>query len=355
MDKEIFEILKKDSEKELESIIKKKSVDINTVLNSEQLKSAISDFSKYEMLQNNPPILCCSAYLRAENCFSLLLNLKAKIDCFDFYHTPLTFFAVIGNSTKILDKILNLIKTSQTTLSFRNSIFCALEYSNKNSKDFELAGWLYSYNFFRATDVDFRGFSLIKCAIEFNRVDFLRFFIEVAKCQLTNSKFSPLCFAFEKKAIDCLNYILDISTSKSKYSQSFTSLPTILNNQNSKIFIDINQCDDNKNTPIHWAAKYGSVEIVRKILEFEDVLVCTKNSQGKLPLDLAENEEIRQLISQRAEVSKNLEEKIEKDKEKINAINEKNTRSQIIPGQNCKKIVNDHMMAKNVSTSCILI
>lgn len=367
MDKKIFNILKKDSESELESIIKNNSISVDTILNSEQLQTSITDFNEFEMLHNNPPIICCAAYLGAEKCFSSLINLNVNIECTDFYHTPITYFAVVGNSTKILDILLNLSKNSKYDLSFRNSIFCALEYSSYNNKDFELASWLYSYNFFKSSDIDLRGFSLVKCAIEFNRVEFLRFFLEVAKCPLANSTnffgkcqestFSPLCYAFEKKSIECLNYMLDISTSKSQYSQSFSSLPTALNNQ--KVFIDINQIDENKNTPIHYAVQYGNIEIVQKILKFDDVIVISKNSKGKTPLELTENEEIASLIRQRAEKNKAIEEQLQKDRLKAlnekRILDEKNAHSQIIPGQNCKKIGNDHFVVKNTSTACLLI
>lgn len=370
MDEKVFNILKKDLESELESIIKNHCIDVDTTLNSEKLKKSIAEINKFEILHNNPPIICCAAYLGSEKCFSTLIKLNANVECIDFYHTPLTFFAVVGNSAKILDNLLNISKNSKYNLSFHNSIFCALEYHsfNDQSNDFELAGWLYSYNFFKSTDVDFRGYSLVRCAIEFNRVEYLRFFIEVAKCQLTNSanlfmkcqesSFSPLCYAFEKKSYDCLNYILNVSISKSQYSQSYTSLQSIMCNQN-KIIIDINQCDENRNSVIHYAAQYGDVDIVQKILNFDDVLVSTRNLQGKTPLELAANEKIASLISERAEKNRKLEETMQKEQIRIQnekkLAEEKKSHSQIIPGQNCKKIVSDNMMAKNASTACILI
>lgn len=375
MDKKILDIIQKDAESELRIIIKNKSTSCDTILNSEQLKSTVPSFDKYEMLQNNPPIICCAAYLGAEKCFSALIDFGANIECTDFFHTPLTFFAVVGNSTKILDMLLNLSKNSNHNLSFQYSIFCALEYrcfDSSKANDYALAGWLYSYNFFKSNDNDLRGFSLIKCAIEFNRLDFLRFFVEVANCQLNNTNslftksqnnsFSPLCYAFQKKSFDCLNYLLDVSLSKNQYSRSFTALPTVSNNKISQksLIIDINQTDEYLNTPIHYAAQYGDIKIVQKILDFDGIIVSVKNSQGKTPLDLAQNQEIALLINQQAEKNKKNEEKHQNElmkmqKERLKKIEEKETHSQVVIGQNGKKIVGNQILGKNNSTTCLLI
>lgn len=153
-----------------------------------------------------------------------------------------------------------------------------------------------------------------------------------------------------------------MSLSKNQYSRSFTALPTVSNNKISQksLIIDINQTDEYLNTPIHYAAQYGDIKIVQKILDFDGIIVSMKNSQGKTPLDLAQNQEIALLINQQAEKNKKNEEKHQNElmkmqKERLKKIEEKETHSQVVIGQNGKKIVGNQILGKNNSTTCLLI
>ncbi|KAG5982097.1 hypothetical protein E4U55_002294 [Claviceps digitariae] len=60
--------------------------------------------------------------------------------------------------------------------------------------------------------------------------------------------------------------------------------------------VDINARDKDGNTPIHIAAIQGRTPVVKLLLEQPDINDSVTNHQGKLPLDLARNPEIFQLL-----------------------------------------------------------
>jgi hypothetical protein len=60
--------------------------------------------------------------------------------------------------------------------------------------------------------------------------------------------------------------------------------------------IDVNSRDKDGNTPLHIAAMNGRTPLVKLLLEQKDINDAIANHQGKLPLDLARNPEIFQLL-----------------------------------------------------------
>lgn len=60
--------------------------------------------------------------------------------------------------------------------------------------------------------------------------------------------------------------------------------------------IDFNARDKDGNTPLHVAATQGRAPVVKLLLEQKDINDAISNSQGKLPIDLARNPEIFQLL-----------------------------------------------------------
>lgn len=60
--------------------------------------------------------------------------------------------------------------------------------------------------------------------------------------------------------------------------------------------IDVNSRDKEGNTPLHVAATHGRTPIVKLLLEQRDINDAVANNQGKLPIDLARNPEIFQLL-----------------------------------------------------------
>ncbi len=60
--------------------------------------------------------------------------------------------------------------------------------------------------------------------------------------------------------------------------------------------IDINARDKDGNTALHLAAGQGRTQVVRLLLEQKDINDALPNAQGRLPLDLARNPEIFQLL-----------------------------------------------------------
>ncbi|KAG5998701.1 hypothetical protein E4U43_002370 [Claviceps pusilla] len=60
--------------------------------------------------------------------------------------------------------------------------------------------------------------------------------------------------------------------------------------------VDINARDKDGNTPLHVAAAQGRTPVVKLLLEQSDINDSLANHQGKLPLDLARNPEIFQLL-----------------------------------------------------------
>jgi hypothetical protein len=60
--------------------------------------------------------------------------------------------------------------------------------------------------------------------------------------------------------------------------------------------IDVNARDKDGNTPLHVAALNGRTQLVKLLLDQKDINDAIANSQGKLPLDLARNPDIFQLL-----------------------------------------------------------
>lgn len=60
--------------------------------------------------------------------------------------------------------------------------------------------------------------------------------------------------------------------------------------------IDVNARDKDGNTPLHIAATQGRTPVVKLLLDQKDINDAIANAQGKLPLDLARNPEIFQLL-----------------------------------------------------------
>ncbi|KAM5381947.1 hypothetical protein ACJZ2D_002735 [Fusarium nematophilum] len=60
--------------------------------------------------------------------------------------------------------------------------------------------------------------------------------------------------------------------------------------------IDVNARDKEGNTPLHLAAVQGRTTVVKLLLEQKDINDAIANTQGKLPLDVARNPEIFQLL-----------------------------------------------------------
>ena len=60
--------------------------------------------------------------------------------------------------------------------------------------------------------------------------------------------------------------------------------------------IDVNARDKDGNTPLHIAATQGRTPVVKLLLEQKDINDAAANQQGKLPIDLARNPEIFQLL-----------------------------------------------------------
>jgi len=60
--------------------------------------------------------------------------------------------------------------------------------------------------------------------------------------------------------------------------------------------IDVNARDKDGNTPLHVAAAQGRTQVVRLLLDQKDINDAVPNLQGRLPLDLARNPEIFQLL-----------------------------------------------------------
>ncbi|KAK5991099.1 Oxysterol-bindinghomolog C2F12.05c-like protein [Cladobotryum mycophilum] len=60
--------------------------------------------------------------------------------------------------------------------------------------------------------------------------------------------------------------------------------------------LDVNARDKDGNTPLHVAAIHGRTQAVKLLLEQKDINDAIANGQGKLPIDLARNPEIFQLL-----------------------------------------------------------
>ncbi|KAL1842764.1 hypothetical protein VTJ49DRAFT_4249 [Mycothermus thermophilus] len=60
--------------------------------------------------------------------------------------------------------------------------------------------------------------------------------------------------------------------------------------------LDINALDKDGNTPLHIAAQQGRTQVVRLLLENKDINDAIANHQGRLPIDVARNPEIFQLL-----------------------------------------------------------
>ncbi|XP_044721452.1 oxysterol-binding protein [Hirsutella rhossiliensis] len=65
---------------------------------------------------------------------------------------------------------------------------------------------------------------------------------------------------------------------------------------NSLDSIDVNARDKDGNTPLHAAATHGRTPVVKLLLEQKGINDAVANQQGKLPIDLARNPEIFQLL-----------------------------------------------------------
>lgn len=61
-------------------------------------------------------------------------------------------------------------------------------------------------------------------------------------------------------------------------------------------YVDINARDKDGNTPLHVAALQGRTQAVKLLLDQKDINDAIANNQGRLPLDLARNAEIFQLL-----------------------------------------------------------
>ncbi|KAF3768869.1 hypothetical protein M406DRAFT_273366 [Cryphonectria parasitica EP155] len=61
-------------------------------------------------------------------------------------------------------------------------------------------------------------------------------------------------------------------------------------------YIDINARDKDGNTPLHIAATQGRTQVVKLLLEQDDINDAITNNQGRLPLDLARNADIFQSL-----------------------------------------------------------
>ncbi|KAL3965007.1 hypothetical protein ACCO45_002011 [Purpureocillium lilacinum] len=60
--------------------------------------------------------------------------------------------------------------------------------------------------------------------------------------------------------------------------------------------IEVNARDKDGNTPLHIAAMHGRTPVVKLLLEQKEINDAIANTQGKLPIDLARNPEIFQLL-----------------------------------------------------------
>lgn len=60
--------------------------------------------------------------------------------------------------------------------------------------------------------------------------------------------------------------------------------------------LDVNARDKEGNTPLHVAATHGRTPVVKLLLEQNDINDAVPNGQGKLPIDLARNPDIFQLL-----------------------------------------------------------
>jgi hypothetical protein len=60
--------------------------------------------------------------------------------------------------------------------------------------------------------------------------------------------------------------------------------------------LDLNARDKDGNTPLHIAAAQGRTPVVKLLLEQKDINDAATNAQGKMPIDLARNPEIFQLL-----------------------------------------------------------
>jgi len=60
--------------------------------------------------------------------------------------------------------------------------------------------------------------------------------------------------------------------------------------------IDVNLQDSYRNSPLIYASFRGDVEIVKNLLQHKDIDISLKNDKGETALNLAETDEIKELI-----------------------------------------------------------
>ena len=271
MDDDIINILENDKSDELINLLNN-GLDAN--------KKIILNNNHYEMLKNKPPILCCAAFLHSEKCFNTLIEAGANINCYDFYRTPISHFAVVGNSKDILNKI------QSHQCSFYGALFSLIEYSPSDklmgtvSTD-DSAYWLFSNHYINYREVDTRGYSLLKVAVEFQNLRILRFLIEEVKClPIYFPDDALLFFAYQRKSNRCLKFLLNLD---------------------SKV-IDINQTNEEGNTFLHIAGKFNHLNLVKDILSnFQNIKFNIQNKDGKTVQNITTNENILKLIEKKME------------------------------------------------------
>ncbi|KJZ72577.1 hypothetical protein HIM_08101 [Hirsutella minnesotensis 3608] len=100
--------------------------------------------------------------------------------------------------------------------------------------------------------------------------------------------------------------------------------------------VDVNARDKDGNTPLHAAATHGRTPVVKLLLEQKGINDAIANQQGKLPIDLARNPEIFQLL----QLSRSLfaEAKVKQVQELI-ATNDYNTLAQVLEEQRLKTML----------------
>ncbi|KAF4509908.1 hypothetical protein G6O67_001843 [Ophiocordyceps sinensis] len=100
--------------------------------------------------------------------------------------------------------------------------------------------------------------------------------------------------------------------------------------------VDINARDNHGNTPLHVAATHGRTPVVKLLLEQRDINDAVANQQGKLPIDLARNPEIFQLL----QLSRSLfaEAKVQQVQELI-ANNDYDTLAQVLEEPRLKTVL----------------
>ncbi|KAF8777580.1 Poly [ADP-ribose] polymerase tankyrase-2 like protein [Argiope bruennichi] len=106
-----------------------------------------------------------------------------------------------------------------------------------------------------------------------------------------NSAFQPVNITVMKKNMEILSLTHSNSILSMAKESDVGKVYEVVQNG-----CGINDSDDLGNTPLHYASQFGNITVVKLLLDFGAIYIA-KNKQGKIPLQVADNSDIKALLN----------------------------------------------------------